>query len=72
MKNNITLLLVIVVTIFLGGCAHLAFYDSPREGALTYYEGKPHLFVYADKNCVGTTTIIMLPAKEPNQLSTLK
>jgi uncharacterized protein YceK len=63
MNKRSVIYLILVVTICLGGCAHLAFYDSPREGALTYYEGKPYLFVSVDKNCVSTATIIMLPAK---------
>lgn len=64
MRHKSTISPVIIAIIFACGCAHLDFHESPRDGALTYYEGKPYLFVSVDKNCVSTATVVMLPGKK--------
>jgi hypothetical protein len=47
----------IILTVILCGCAHLEFSD----GGLTYYDGKPYLFVSTTKDCISTATVVMVP-----------
>lgn len=42
-------------------CARLEFEDGK---GLTYYDGKPYLFVSLNKDCVPSASLLMLPGEE--------
>lgn len=46
------------------GCAGLTFNSSEREGALTYSEPVPYLFVAKSQDCSITATVISLPGEK--------
>lgn len=55
---------LIVISCLLSGCAGLEFHQAPQEGALTFRDSVPFMFVSTTPDCMTTTTIVSVPGAE--------
>ncbi len=50
-----------VAALGLAGCAGLQFNDTPRPGALSYFEPAPYLLVTVAADCTSTASVLTFP-----------
>lgn len=59
------LVVLVLVAVFLFGCAHIDFDDSNSNGngkkGLAYYEPMPFLLVNTTSDCMSTASLVILP-----------
>lgn len=53
-----------VIGCVLSGCSGLEFHRAPQEGALTYRDSIPYMFVSTTPECVTTASVVSVPGAE--------